>query len=130
MKRPHPTIGCRAMVGRGILGGVAFVRQASPGENTEVLDHCREPADVQRFRAETEAAAQLDHPNIVPIYEIGEHLGRHDFSMRLIEGTALKSADWSDPRKAARLGTARHGSWPPSLMRFTMPTSAASSTAT
>jgi hypothetical protein len=62
-------------------------------------------ADVRRFRSEAEATANLDHPHIVPLYEIGEHEGQHYFSMRFVEGGSLDQRIKAEPLGAG--GAAR-----------------------
>jgi serine/threonine protein kinase len=80
-------------IARGGMGVVYRARQIGLERDVALkmilVGHWASEAQVQRFRLEAQASARLEHPNIVPVYDFGEHEGWHFFSLKLIEGEDL-----------------------------------------
>lgn len=104
-------LGCE--LGRGAMGAVYRARQPKLRREVaiKVILASRFAGETarKRFLAEAELAAQLDHPNIVPIYEVGETADGPFYAMKLIEGGTLQErieagdGGRMEPRSSARL---------------------------
>jgi serine/threonine protein kinase len=97
-------------LGRGGMGVVYRARQKGLNRivalKMALRTEAKSAADLVRFRSEAEAAARLDHPGIVPVYEAGEQDGQFYFTMKLVDGTSLNqrlAEGPLPPREAAAL---------------------------
>ncbi len=104
-------------LGRGGMGVVYEAVQVATDRIVALkvlpMSFATDPRQIERFRIEGQAAAALDHPHIVPVFEIGCEQGIHFYAMRIVEGCSLASlvheARSGDsraimsPREAARL---------------------------
>src|SRR5437660_2291831 len=98
-------------IGRGGMGVIYLARQRYPNRTVavkRVLDyHADSRETLRRFRREADAAASLDHPNVLPIYEVSKSKdGLPFFSMKFATGGSLQHAASSlrnEPRKSVEL---------------------------
>src|SRR5206468_10866015 len=80
-------------INRGGMGVIYKARQVQLNRVVALKmildDQFAGPEEIARFRREAEAVAQLQHPHIVQIYDIGEHQGRPYFSLEYVAGGSL-----------------------------------------
>ena len=97
-------------IGQGGMGVIYKARQRKLNRIVAVkmirAGQLATPSDIQRFQSEAEAIGQLEHPQIVPIYEVDEEDGIHFFSMAFVDGEDLAKKLLQGPlpqRQAAQL---------------------------
>ena len=97
-------------LGRGGMGVVYQARQISLNRIVALKmvlgGALASPANLARFQGEAQSVALLDHPDIVPVYEVGQHAGQPYFAMQYISGSTLSQYLADGPisgRRAAEL---------------------------
>src|SRR3954447_20746127 len=109
---PGSTIGSyriESVAGRGGMGVVYVATQLRLNRLVALKviapDLAEDPGFRERFTHESQIAASIDHPNVIPVYEAGEHGGMLYLSMRYVEGTdlgkLLRAEGRLEPRRAA-----------------------------
>jgi len=97
-----------AHIGEGAMGQVFKARQRSMDRLVALkvlpLRLAKEPLFIERFLREARSAAQLSHPNLVGVYDVGQQDGIYYYSMELVEGPSLDLAlDLEGPLPEARV---------------------------
>src|SRR3954468_7600137 len=103
-----------SLVGRGGMGVVYRARQPDLDRTVALKliapDALDDAAARERFVSEARHAAAIEHPNVVPIYAVGESDGVAYFAMRYVEGDDLRSRVRRDgPLAAVAAGEIAHG---------------------
>jgi protein kinase-like protein len=84
-----------AVAGRGGMGVVYRARQRRPERVVAlkvITPHLAEDESFRaRFERESNVAAQIEHPNVIPVYEVNDHEGLLYITMRFVEGTDLRA---------------------------------------
>ena len=125
MSRDTRSCGCWAGGDGGRLQGPPARAQAHRRAQDDRYEGHHNPSDLARFRSEAMAVAELQHPNIVQIYEVGEDNGRPFFSLEYVAGESLARKIAGTPRPPAESARLVRP-WP---TPWSMPTAAVSSIA-
>ena len=83
-----------SLLGRGGMADVYRAEDERLGREVALKavppEFARDPERIERFEREVRAAARLNHPNIVTVYEFGHGEGQHFYTMALMTGGDLK----------------------------------------